>query len=220
MTSVPQLAPLYRDARQRVTEMVGELDVAELAAAVPACPGWSVADVVAHLTAVGQDALAGRLTKPPTDDETAAQVARFSGQPVDQVLGTWNGLGPQFEEVIAGFGIWPAVLDVVAHEHDIRGALGRPGARDSEAVALGAARLLAGLEPPGPILVECDGEELRVGPGAGEPLVLHTTAFEAFRWRLGRRSRAQLAAMEWSADPTAVLDHLVVFGPAARDVIE
>jgi hypothetical protein len=50
--------------------------------------------------------------------------------------------------------------------------------------------------------------------------VLHTTAFEAFRWRLGRRSRAQLAAMEWSADPTAVLDHLVVFGPAARDVIE
>ncbi len=46
------------------------------------------------------------------------------------------------------------------------------------------------------------------------------TRFEALRWRTGRRSRAQLAAMDWSDDPTPVLDHLYLFGPAAADVVE
>jgi hypothetical protein len=50
--------------------------------------------------------------------------------------------------------------------------------------------------------------------------VLRTTSWEAFRWRLGRRSRAQLAAMDWSADPSEFLDQLCIFGPATVDVIE
>jgi hypothetical protein len=37
---------------------------------------------------------------------------------------------------------------------------------------------------------------------------------------MGRRSRAQLLAMDWSGDPAPVLDHLAVFGPAAQDVME
>jgi len=60
-------------------------------------------------------------------------------------------------------------------------------------------------------------------PGAGreEPVLgLRTTRFEAFRWRMGRRSRDQLAALDWSGDPAPVLDHLVVFGPARTDIIE
>jgi hypothetical protein len=43
---------------------------------------------------------------------------------------------------------------------------------------------------------------------------------EAWRWRTGRRSRAQLAAMDWSDDPTPVLDHLYMFGPAETDIVE
>jgi hypothetical protein len=37
---------------------------------------------------------------------------------------------------------------------------------------------------------------------------------------MGRRSRSQFAALDWSGDPSPVLDHLVVFGPATSDVIE
>jgi hypothetical protein len=37
---------------------------------------------------------------------------------------------------------------------------------------------------------------------------------------MGRRSAAQLAALDWSADPAAVLGDLVVFGPSAADIIE
>ena len=51
-------------------------------------------------------------------------------------------------------------------------------------------------------------------------LGLTTTRYEAFRWRMGRRSRGQLAALDWSGDPAPVLDHLVVFGPAGADIIE
>jgi hypothetical protein len=40
------------------------------------------------------------------------------------------------------------------------------------------------------------------------------------RWRTGRRSRAQLAAMDWSGDLTPVLDHLYTFGPADADIVE
>ena len=65
------LAGLYRETRERLVELVGSLDAAGLGVPVPACPGWSVADVVSHLAAVTEDALAGRLTGPPTDQETA-----------------------------------------------------------------------------------------------------------------------------------------------------
>jgi hypothetical protein len=37
---------------------------------------------------------------------------------------------------------------------------------------------------------------------------------------MGRRSGAQLAALDWSADPAPVIDHLAVFGPAAHDIVE
>ena len=46
---------------------------------VAACPGWSVRHGMAHLAAVAEDWVRGRLAGPPTDEETAAQIARFGG---------------------------------------------------------------------------------------------------------------------------------------------
>jgi hypothetical protein len=80
--------------------------------------------------------------------------------------------------------------------------------------------LLKSLDVPAPLLVRTEQRETRVGPAGGEPVTLDTTVFEAFRWRLGRRSRRQLAAMDWSGDPTPFLDHLCIFGPARADVLE
>jgi uncharacterized protein (TIGR03083 family) len=102
------LARMYRETRQRLTALVAGLDEVELGAPVPACPGWSVADVIGHLAAIPEDALAGRLTGPPSDEETAAQVNRFRGRPMAQTLAGWAELGPRFEEVVAAFKVWPA----------------------------------------------------------------------------------------------------------------
>ena len=214
------LAGLYRETRERLTALVSGLDGAALATPVPACPGWEVQDVVAHLAAVVEDALAGRLTGPPSEAETAVQVARYKGRPMTQTLTGWATGAPQFEEAISALNIPSAVIDVASHEQDIRGALGLPGARDNEAIQQMAGWLLERLRTPVPVCVTVEDAEFRAGP-EGEPVLgLRTTRFEAFRWRMGRRSRGQLAALDWSGDPAPVLDHLVVFGPARTDVIE
>jgi len=214
------LARMYRETRERLTALVAGLDQKELGAPVPACPGWSVADVIGHLAAIPEDALAGRLTGPPSEEETAAQVDRFRGRPMAQTLAGWTELAPRFEEVVAAFKVWPAVIDVASHEQDIRGAVGRPGARDTEVIREMSGWLLARLSLPVRLRVTVEDAQIQVGP-EGEPVLgLTTTWYEAFRWRMGRRSRDQLAALDWSGDPAPVLDHLVIFGPARADVIE
>jgi uncharacterized protein (TIGR03083 family) len=214
------LARMYRETRERLTALVAGLDEMDLGVPVPACPGWSVADVIGHLAAIPEDALAGRLTGPPSEEETAAQVARFRGRPMAQTLAGWTELAPRFEEVVAAFKVWPAVIDVASHEQDIRGAVGRPGARDTEVIREMSGWLLARLSPPVRLHVTVEDTQIQVGPD-GEPVLgLTTTWYEAFRWRMGRRSRGQLAALDWSGDPASVLDHLVIFGPARADITE
>lgn len=216
------LAQLYRETRERLSALVLGLDASELAAPVPACPGWSVSDVMCHLLAVVEDVMAGRLTRPPTDAETAQQVARHRGTPVPAVVETWAELAPPFEELIGGVVVWPAVLDVATHEQDIRGALGRPGARHTEAVKVGAEALMAWMQPSVPVRVVCEDFETQVGPEDSQhpELVLRTTRFETLRWRLGRRSRSQVQGFDWSGDPAPVIDELFVFGPSPTDIVE
>ena len=216
----PALPQLYGQTQARVVALVTELDGRQVEALVPACPDWRVRDVVAHLTAVSEDVLEGRLTGPPSDEQTAAQVARFRDRPLSEVLARWDELGPQFGEAIDGFDVWPAVLDVATHEHDIRGAVGEPGARDSEVVRLGADRLLTWMQPPVALRVVVEDETYDLGPAGQEPIVLRTGRFEALRWRMGRRSRLQLAGLDWAGDPSPVLGHLVVFGPSPADITE
>ncbi len=203
-----------------MVSLVSALSDAALGAGVPACPGWSVRGVVAHLTAVAEDAVAGRLTGAPSAEEAAAQVARFEGREVAEILAKWAAIATEFEHVIGTFRVRAAVIDVASHEHDIRGAIGRPGAKGAEAVWQSSQWLLSRLRPPVPLRVVVEDAQFRLGPGGGTELRLTTSRFEAFRWRMGRRSRAQLAALAWSGDPAQVIDHLAVFGPAAGDVVE
>jgi uncharacterized protein (TIGR03083 family) len=214
------VARIYQDTKDRVTSLVTGLDEAALGVAVTACPGWSVRDVVAHLAATADDVGRGRLTGAPTDDETAAQIARFDGAQLSDIIAAWTDAAAHLDHLAESRGFEPPVGDVTSHEHDLRAALGRPGARDSAAVHYSSDRLLTNLRAPVPLQVTVEDAQYRSGPEDGAELVLHTTRFEALRWRTGRRSRAQLAAMDWSADPAPVLDHLYMFGPADIDIDE
>ena len=55
--------------------------------------------------------------------------------------------------------------------------------------------------------------------GPQTPVTLTTDSFTWFRLRMGRRTRAQVAAMDWSSEPGAMLDRLFVFGPT-DDAVE
>lgn len=215
------LPQLYAGARERLTEFVLARP-GDWAVPVPATPGWRVHDVVAHLAGVAQDLAGGwSPTGGPTEEWTAGHVARGRDVPVPALVDMWAQAAHAVERILAERTVWPVVMDVGAHELDVRNAVGDRGGRDTDVVTVGAAVLLKGLQVPRPLVVRTERTEVRVGPeGEGEPVVLTTTTYEAFRWRLGRRSRAQLAAMDWSADPTPFLDHLCVFGPATADVVE
>ncbi|WP_458316930.1 maleylpyruvate isomerase N-terminal domain-containing protein [Mycolicibacterium brisbanense] len=207
---------LYRDTRQRIVDLMTE-DAWEVN--VPACPLWSVRDVVAHMTAVAEDWAAGTLTPPPSDAETAAQIARFDGHDTTDVLAAWDAAATRLHR-LAERGTAPPLGDIVVHEHDIRGALAAPGARHDAAVSQTSDQLLNILKTPVPLRVTVEDGDYRTGPQGGGEIGLRSTRFEVLRWRTGRRSRGQLAAMDWSADPTPVLEHLYLFGPADADLTE
>lgn len=211
---------LYAETRQRLTDFVlAHPD--DWDAAAPATPGWALRDLVAHLTGLADDLAGGRIPRGgPSEEWTAGHVARGRDVPVPELLEKWAALSGTVEQALAARPVWPIVFDVGAHEQDVRGAVGDTGARDSRVVRVGAKLLLGALQVPQPLIVRTEDDEVRVGPDDGEPVTLTTTTFEAFRWRLGRRSPAQLAAMDWSGDPAPFLDHLCVFGPARADVVE
>ncbi|MGE2715658.1 maleylpyruvate isomerase family mycothiol-dependent enzyme [Mycolicibacterium litorale] len=213
-------AQLYRECYERIVALLTELDEAQWNTAVPACPGWTVRDVVAHLAAVADEWADGRLAGVPSDEHTAAQVARFRDVGTADLLAAWADAAGKLEESALDRGLVAPVADVVSHEHDLRTALGRPGARDSAAVRYSSQQVLDILESPVPLRVIVEDAEYRYGPADGDELRLQTSRFESLRWRTGRRSRAQLAAMDWSADPAPVLDELCLFGPAAADIVE
>ena len=103
----------------------------DAATPVPACPGWTVHDLVAHLCGVVDDALNDRMDGAPAPAWTARQVDARKDKSVTDILDEWAGLAATFETLPLPF---QAVADVACHEQDLRGALHVPGFRDSEAI--------------------------------------------------------------------------------------
>lgn len=181
---------------------------------VPACPGWTVRGVVAHLVGTVEDARAGRIAGPPPEEVTAEQVARAATVSGSELLARWDELAPPFEEAVTAGQIWPAVLDVVSHEHDVRHALDRPGGRDEPIVGAAAETLVRTLAAPWTLeVVLPGGVTLRSEPAPGPTYRVRTTAFEVLRLRLGRRSRAEVRHLAWDPIPPPDLTPLFVFGP-------
>jgi uncharacterized protein (TIGR03083 family) len=199
-----EIGDAYHGVRRRVNELVVDADDDAVAAIAPATPEWTARELLAHLAGVTADIVHGNLEGVGTDDWTARQVAARRDRSVEELLEEWNEHGPVVESMADQLGRSGAqlVTDASTHEHDIRGALGRPGARDSDAVeiafhyvgdALGLDLDAAG---HGALDVHHDGGTTTFG--SGEPtFALRTTRFEFLRATTGRRSAAQVAAYDW-----------------------
>lgn len=165
-------------------------------------------------TAAQVDARRGRSLTDLLDEwnEAAAHVERFADAFPGRAAQQW-------------------IADQTTHEHDIRGALELPGGRDSDGVATGLEFFVSGGLAAsfsglglGPVRVEADDNAWLVGAAepaggidelltaaiaggdlpeaSGEPVAtVRSSRFELFRALSGRRSRAQIAAFEWSCDP-------------------
>jgi len=211
----PPVGAWYRAARLRLVDRLQPLDDEQWLRPVPACPGWRVRDVLAHLVGIIEDAFAGDLDGPPSPAQTAAEVERHLDDAPTTMLEWWADASPSFEDAISQLARWPAFFDVLSHEHDVRGALGERGPRGGTEVDLAAELLIDAIRAPRAIEFDL-GTRILPAANEGRPLSVRTTSFEILRFRLGRRTRAQVACLDWSADPESVLDHLFIFGPAAE----
>lgn len=205
-----ELGDAYRGLRERVNEIVRACDPDARHAGAPATPGWSVHDLVSHVTGVAVDITEGRLDGVATDPWTARQVDSRRTRDTLDVLDEWNAHASAIEAGIDDFGpaAFTLLADTATHEHDVRGALAAPGARDSDAMVLWWDALVhPGAMRRGPAL-EVELESGTVVLGSGAPVAtLRTTRFELLRAATGRRSIEQMRAFvtRGELDPTLLV---------------
>lgn len=226
----PDYADEYAACRGRVRALLADCDEADARTTVPSCPEWSVHDLCAHLTGVPA-ALVARDNPPPGDNQpwVDRQVADRADRSLAELLDEWDAVGPSFEQIMRkvprAFG--GLVYDAVAHEHDLRGALGRPGARDSDGV-WASLEVLAGMverdlaeHGPVPGTLRLQAGDRTWVLGSGDPAVsLATEPWELMRLLGSRRSRAQLLDAGWEGDVEPFLGALAHMPLPARDIVE
>src|SRR4051794_24727114 len=191
------LGALYEQTRQRVVALVRDVavDWVDASAFVPACAGWRVRDVIAHLSGLATDIESGNLDGAATDEWTAAQVDARRDLSIDEVLRESDDVGPKLASFLDDFpGRYGAQVaaDVAVHEQDIRGALRRPGARDSAAIAHCLEFLLATWVGPGaralglaPLQIDVGTRRVVVGGSAdtaADPTEAIQTALATWSW--------------------------------------
>lgn len=197
----------YRAIRERVVPLLASIQPPPDDRRVPACPRWNVRDLAAHLAGVADDALAGRMDGAPSDEWTGAQVAARQDRTLAEVLQEWNELGPVLEERLGDHLPAQMVFDTVTHEHDLRAATGRPGQRDSDAVMIAVGFALRSFEQGSIIPAALPALRVVAGDrdqvlGEGRPAAtLTVTPFDLIRSLSGRRTPAQIAALDWDTDP-------------------
>ena len=240
------LAEAYAESVSAISAITVSLDPARLLIRVPACPAWTVRDLLAHLAGVAADTVDGRFPRIDphgtwaerqalVERHGADQICRRQGMTVGEVIDEWRSYLPRLLAMLRGDQPLPAgsvpsqalviVSDIGAHNQDLRGALVLPGDRDSAAVVLGLYRYVEGLgrrvTAAGLPAVRLRTQHSDYHAGAG-PWSVGVTAseWELFRALGSRRSRSQIRALDWSGDPSPYLDLFAVYGARADDLIE
>jgi hypothetical protein len=223
MPNPRRIAEQYRFAVESFVELARTLDDEAWATVVPCTPEWTVRDVLSHVSGVPDDAAAGRMDGVTSEPWTAAQVERNRMFGVPHLLERWDQQAPAFAELLEQIGERRAAVDCHSHEHDVRQALDRPGARSNVIVDTPS---FAMVDAPVRVVVELDdGSTVTSGnPDAAAAVTLRgATRFELFRSRLGRRSREQVRGYDWSgtdADVESVIDVWFSFGPSSVPIVE
>lgn len=213
----------YLDVVDRLTALAASADDTQLQAMVPACPDWTVTQTLSHLAGLAEDWVAGNLDDYASDAWAQAQADRYADRSIGELLEAWRVAADRFHTITTSpLGATPARWafgDAACHEADLRPILAPGTHLPDDAAALGAQAAVsrwrqqigeAGLAPLD--VVATDLRTWAVGDpearaAANEPIpTVTTTALELFRALFGRRSRAQMAAWDWTTDPTPYLD--------------
>jgi uncharacterized protein (TIGR03083 family) len=200
---------------------------------VPACPDWSVGDLLAHLVGVAADAAAGdffggamRAWREPDaasarETWTAGHVHRHARPSLELLRHDLDKHGEQLvaalrrgDPTVAGAPDWgpsAPVGDLCVHLQDLREALGVDPDPSSPVIRWGFASYRGWLDQrlrqaglPGLVLTDGESEwPVGDGPPAGS---VTADAYELFRMISGRRSAERIRSYGWTTDPAPYLD--------------
>ncbi|GHE14467.1 hypothetical protein GCM10011381_41090 [Klenkia taihuensis] len=202
-------------AQARVIELVEGIPAAEAALPVPACPDWSVRDLLAHVVGYSTDALADREDDDHGAAWTQAQVDARAGRGIAPLVAEWRGNTGPLRAWMAEHGVRP-LNDVVIHEQDLRGALGVPGAHDTPALAAlrdrFAGRVADAVAEAGLPPLRLEGGSWSHGP-ADAAVVVRASGFDLARAVTARRSAGQLRSWTVQGDVEPYLDCFATLGP-------
>jgi uncharacterized protein (TIGR03083 family) len=234
-------AEAYRRGHDRVVSFMEGRDTERH---VPACPAWTAADVVRHLTGVSSDIVDGIMDGFASEEWTRSQIEARADLPYAEVVAVWasiidaaaarldgvEDLGiperlPSALGMIPSSSIGPmAISDIVQHEFDLRNAFGDTAGRDLmdiHFVAAGHVRQMRGTftarELP-TIWVEATDSGMGWDIGYDEPVaVLRSTSFQLMRAIGGRRTRDEMLGLGWDGDGAAFVDAMVLPHLSMRD---
>ena len=189
----------YPEVRRGVRALLGSRAGAHRRP-VPACPEWTVADLLGHLIAIAERVLERHGGTPPVSTAST----------IPELLDRWDDVGEDLDRRLAEAGGRSGeimVMDAYTHELDLRAALGMPPpvehaawAPSFEVLVRGFSGSVAGRGLPALRLRTTGGSEWQVGTGR-PTATLTAPAHELYRALAGRRSPGQLVALEWSAAP-------------------
>lgn len=215
-TSGREAAALYFATRDELIQLVSGIDDAQSATMVPMSPDWSVADTVAHVCGINADVINQRFEGFGSDEWTAYQVETRRGTSVADVCAEWVTYTAPLTSHIQSDPFFGVRLtgDLIIHLQDVQHALELETDRTHAAALVGADRYVPHLQDRvlermgvGVSVELTNGGTYPAPDGStGEPLVLRTTAYDFLRSVSGRRSRHQVESLDWTGDPTAVLD--------------
>ncbi len=222
----------YRDLRGRITLLLADRTESDWEMIVPHSPEWTIRQTVSHLSGIVDDALNGNMAGVATDPWTAAHVAKREGISGPSILEEWNTYAPFVDARATDVGLQLAQLlfDATSHEQDIRFALQVPGGRDATSMMVAtyfmaknvsekAAGLGVGIGlfiDEVDVVAEINGDR----DSEGADLTLRASAFDFVRSFGSRRTIPQILALDWTGDPTALLEKVLPFQVPAADFVE
>jgi len=220
-------ASLYRDARRRIIAVARELTDEQLVSTVPACPRWSVRDLLAHLAGGTADVVSDNLVGAPGDDWTEAHIKTRADREVGELLAEWEQFGPRWEEIARtaahpSFIVRNPFLDTGVHEADLYGALGLARQPPEIYLAIAASvvpRVAEDFDGIGVFTIITPDGEYRLGNGDAEASV-RVDSYTLSRAVFGRRSRAQIESWDWTGSPGQFAERLTVLPQTEHDLVD
>lgn len=240
-------AAIYDETRTKISDLVRSLPESDLERAVPATAGWSIRDVVCHLSGDLACLIEGDFPREFFesfgDADAVTSLNRWTDghitsrrdRSLEEVLSEWETNAKVFASMAAGERQWPdgipgfadlvLLTDATVHLHDIYGALGREDERDAQAIRVANAGYIVAmgwrlsLAGIASLRVVAEGSD-RVA-GDGEPAAtVRANRFEMFRALSGRRSPEQIRAFEWEGDAEPYIPYFYPYGIRHEALVE